>query len=227
MKSYAISGYEDYSVVLMMKERKPTWKYLGNNVNKADVVIFTGGADILPGWYNEKGIPGCYYSPQRDEVEARDFKSLRGDQQAWGICRGAQLAWALSGGKLWQDISDHAGYKHETIDTETGGIRMVNSVHHQQLMPITLAYRPGSPVTQAKIISHTYRARAKDGLINGHFIEWNRTEENKQSEEALDIEAVLIPETDLTPRVLGFQAHPEYGYKECTDYFFELVERYM
>lgn len=225
-KTWAISGYQDMNVVDMMLEQRPGWRYLRNDVVNADVVIFTGGADILPEWYDEKGIPGCYYHSTRDYGEVEDFRKMGPHQQAWGICRGAQLTWALSGGKLWQNVSDHAGQKHDTLDVLTGTSRVVNSVHHQMLMPIEMFAAPNSPVQKAQVLSYTNRARAKEGRINGEYIRWFRHEENSESKEGIDIEAVVIPATDNSPLVLGFQAHPEYGFEPCTDYFFELAKRY-
>lgn len=225
-KTWAISGYQDQNVVEMMLDQYPNWRYLRGGVKDADVVIFTGGADILPQWYGETGITGCYYSPMRDYGEVEDFRSMVPEQQAWGICRGAQLTWALSGGKLWQNVSDHAGQKHDTVDAETGGNRVVNSVHHQMLMPIEMFAAPGSPVQKAQVLSYTRRARAKEGRLNNEYIRWVRNEENSDSIQGLDIEAVVIPATETTPLVLGFQAHPEYGFEPCTEYFFELAKRY-
>ena len=223
--SYYISGPYDLSVKRMMTKHKPDFVEV-KTLEESSVVIFTGGADILPHWYDEKGIPGCYYYPDRDDIEVADFFNMRTDQQAWGICRGAQLLWALSGGKLWQDVSDHAGTPHSVTDEDTQTPRVVNSVHHQQLMPVSVSgAAAGAAVTKAKILAATHRARSKVGRVNGEKIIWTRDSEIRDHK-SLDIEAVIIPKTETSPFIYGFQAHPEYGMEPCTNYFFELIERY-
>ena len=66
---------------------------------KADIIVFSGGADINPALYNCERHHSTYYSERRDALEVGCFNSLSKNQTVIGICRGAQLVTALNGGK--------------------------------------------------------------------------------------------------------------------------------
>lgn len=50
-----------------------------------------------------------------------------------GVCRGAQMACALAGGFLIQDVNGHHG--HHDVTTYDGKTFRVNSIHHQMMVP--------------------------------------------------------------------------------------------
>lgn len=101
---------------------------------EGDILILEGGTDINPEIYGEKR--GRYtQSPdrQRDEVEIALFNSaVFSGIPILGICRGAQLACALSGGKLIQHIENHTR-SHEVV-TEEGESYTTSSCHHQAMI---------------------------------------------------------------------------------------------
>lgn len=101
------------------------------------LVVFCGGADVSPSLYGHDNVASST-NPRRDVVEAEVFnKAVLEDIPMFGICRGAQLICALSGGKLIQDLTGHAGGNHGVM-TREGRIVEVNSCHHQNQYPWTL-----------------------------------------------------------------------------------------
>lgn len=115
--------------------------------NNLDLVVFFGGEDISPALYGQK--PVATSAPKipshRDSVEKIVFKAAIEDGlPILGICRGAQLACALLGGKLWQDVDHHDGPDHEVI--VDGHSYTTNSYHHQMMIPteemIVIGYTP-------------------------------------------------------------------------------------
>lgn len=113
---------------------------LTSNIEDADVVVFGGGKDIDPGWYNEKPGRRTDRPSERDRQEKKDFEKVQELRKngksiiSVGVCRGAQLACALSGGELIQDVGNHGGYGH-SISTFDKKEFKVNSIHHQMLYP--------------------------------------------------------------------------------------------
>lgn len=103
--------------------------------------IYWGGADIASILYKEKPVmqQTPYQKTLRDTWEVAAFDVIRNaDRPMIGICRGAQLLNVLCGGKLWQDVDNHAGnvehdihvcYKGTTYQVNTKLVG--NSEHHQ------------------------------------------------------------------------------------------------
>ncbi len=99
-----------------------------DNPKKADVIVFTGGSDILPSLYGEKNhSSGC--NPQRDQICLWLWRKMQG-RKFIGICRGAQFLSAMLGGKLMQDIRGHSDFGRHLTDTGMA----INSLHHQGII---------------------------------------------------------------------------------------------
>ena len=165
-----------------------------------DIVCWTGGADISPELYGEKQVSGTYPNPSRDKREVDLWNRFR-DKPKLGICRGAQLLNVLNGGSMFQDVDRHQG--NHVVTTKSGEQVLLCSVHHQLMIPA-----PNSELLAWTEISTT---RESD---KGIF---------KRTEGEVDPEVLFIPED----KALLFQAHPEFGPKSCTDYFFRLVKEYI
>lgn len=99
------------------------------------VLILWGGADISPSIYNQpvvKAQAQSYPSP-RDVIEVSLYrKAVELGILIVGICRGAQLACALSGGTLYQHIDGGHHDNHE-VETFDGNVFVTSSCHHQAL----------------------------------------------------------------------------------------------
>jgi hypothetical protein len=182
---------------------------LTQKIEDAGIVVWTGGADIHPSIYNEKPLPQCYFDLERDQMESEVFKALpkTGGPLKVGICRGAQLLNALSGGKLWQHIEGHPQL-HDVMDIATGELIQVSSLHHQEMVP------PDG----ARVWARAAEATEKIGMFDGlKKMEYKAKREGKYE----DVEAIYIPQTES----FCFQPHPEIGPTTCTEYFFKLVHR--
>lgn len=181
-----------------------------DNIKTADVVVWTGGEDIQPHLYNETALPVVYVSPRRDEDDLRAV-GLSHNKIKIGICRGAQLLNVVPNkGTLWQDVDNHGGCEHECIDSETGEIVVLNSLHHQMMRP-----GPG-----AEVLCYVSRSTIKQGWQRV----WTSANQGTLNEwDDLDPEVVWYPET----KCLLFQGHPEFGHKQTTEYFWSLLDRYV
>ena len=92
--------------------------------------MFWGGADINPELYGEKnrGLSHCSDGADKLDISLYELCKKNG-LAAGGICRGAQFLWAMSGGKLVQDIKPRHFSPH-MVDGK-GLSFIVNSYHHQ------------------------------------------------------------------------------------------------
>src|SRR5690554_3184603 len=76
---------------------------------EADLVCFIGGEDVQPSLYGEHDHPSTHTNPARDEMEEKLFHyCLNEGIPMAGICRGAQFLNVMNGGKLYQDVDNHA-----------------------------------------------------------------------------------------------------------------------
>ena len=106
-----------------------------DDLNKVDVLVFWGGEDITPTLYNERNVYS-HSNPSslhRDKFETLLYETALGSIPMIGICRGAQLLCALTGGKLWQHVDGH-GHDH-LVSTKNGEMIKVTSTHHQMMRP--------------------------------------------------------------------------------------------
>lgn len=111
---------------------------LVDDMKDADIVLFTGGADVDPSLYDDIKHETTFSYLERDLYEKEQFsKALSKGKFMLGICRGSQLLCALSGGKLIQDVNNHAGVKHD-IRFSDGDVKKITSTHHQMMYPYNL-----------------------------------------------------------------------------------------
>jgi gamma-glutamyl-gamma-aminobutyrate hydrolase PuuD len=117
-------GMESYSVT------KP------DDLKPDSLVVFWGGEDIATSFYGEtpsKAESG-YEKSGRDLTEEAIFnRAVEMGLPILAICRGAQLACCLLGGKLYQHVDGHAGYDHPVVVGDKQ--YMTNSYHHQMMIP--------------------------------------------------------------------------------------------
>ena len=108
------------------------------SIKDADVVMFTGGADVHPRLYNEPVGRRTFTHEERDiwELERARYAINKGLPML-GICRGAQFLTVMAGGRLVQDVTDHGRYHHcYTTDDDPGFV--MSSTHHQMMHPFNL-----------------------------------------------------------------------------------------
>lgn len=169
-----------------------------------DALLFNGGTDINSKLYGEE--PNGFTEPpdtQRDEFERMMFRRAQGAGAACiGICRGAQLLCALSGGKLIQHVTGHTNNSHEII-TDDGRKMHAAADHHQMMYPHDVYH---------KLIAWS------TGIADS-YCEYGKEVPEKEPE------IIMIPDT----RSLCIQPHPEWmAYNSLfQDYCRELVKKYL
>lgn len=101
------------------------------------ILVIWGGQDISPAIYNR---PRIRETGAGDEIQGRDATEVALIRKAqelkipvFGVCRGAQLVCALSGGILVQHTNGH-GYNHMTTFAD-GKKLPYSSMHHQMMFP--------------------------------------------------------------------------------------------
>jgi len=169
---------------LVMVKVGQTHKFL-----KGDVLVLGGGEDIAPEIYNQ--APSRYNGSQhglsgRDDWEIRLFTAaVSAGCLIIGICRGAQLSCALSGGSLYQHVVNH-GQSH--MMTTSDGVEMVvSSVHHQMMNP---------EKTKHKLLGWSTEIRSRVHLVEGE----------KDIDVTVEPEVIFFEDT----KALAIQYHPEF-----------------
>lgn len=180
------------------------------NVNKHDTFLFTGGEDVSPDFYGEKKHPTTYNNRSRDIYEQNVFTVAQSNGASCiGICRGSQFLTVMNGGKLIQNVNNHAIGGTHSITTYDGKELVITSTHHQMHYPYNL-----SP-DEYKLLawSTEQRSRGYDGNPAGLI------------EPPLESEILWFPKT----RSLCIQGHPEYmGVKhETCEYIRDLITKFI
>jgi len=180
--------------------------YPVSHPSEATLACFTGGSDVTPSLYDEKNV-GSYSDWHRDVAEMADFAEIQElGIPSVGICRGGQFLNVMNGGKMWQNVNNHAiGGTHELkleFDEGAGpGFYQVTSTHHQMMR------------------------HAEGGAVIGKATLATRFEgDNKDRQPDFDTEIVWYGKTNC----LCFQPHPEYnGDRDDTEkLFFMLLDGY-
>jgi gamma-glutamyl-gamma-aminobutyrate hydrolase PuuD len=108
-----------------------------SNILEADLICFTGGADVTPSYYGEVKEPETICDPLRDAQEANIFLS-NPDVPMVGICRGGQFLNVMCGGSIYQHVEKHnlgVEGSHIAINLDGGEEISVSSTHHQMMNP--------------------------------------------------------------------------------------------
>lgn len=177
-----------------------------SSISECDFACFTGGADVTPSLYDEKNVASGN-DWLRDVREMADFAELQElGRPCVGICRGGQFLNVMNGGKMWQDVNNHAIMGHHQI-TVFEGIQQhhyeVTSTHHQMMR----AGEDGQTIGIANLATRF----AHDG--------------DDKPNVGYDTEIVWYAEK----KCLCFQPHPEYNTSKQDDterLFFMLLDGY-
>jgi gamma-glutamyl-gamma-aminobutyrate hydrolase PuuD len=163
---------------------------LVESMAEANVIVFTGGADIDPMWYNCEKHPTTHPDLRRDIREVEEYKqsfNYPNIKMRIGVCRGCQLLAALSGAKLIQDVTHHCT-THEMIGYE-GDVWQTKSIHHQMVYPWDMIE------DEYDILYYSKPKRSN------HYL-GDKIDTNKVKNEP---EVIWFPKT----KSLGIQGHPE------------------
>lgn len=185
------------------------------NIDKADVIQFTGGSDVSPAYYFHHQHPQTGNNLQRDERESDIFRRYRGHKPLLGICRGGQFLWVMNEGAMYQHVHGHAIHgTHPVIDLDTFDIREVTSTHHQMMMHTPATINKGMILAVASHCTH------KEWMSSDLYA---RGKSYTKGKDQFDIEVAFFNDT----KSLCFQPHPEFGEGDCQDYYFELIEKHI
>lgn len=161
---------------------------------KCDAIVVWGGADISPTIYNE---PVSKYTGADVKLSHRDIYEVQCMKAAIefgipiiGVCRGAQLACAMAGGKLIQHVEGHGG--DHLITTSDGRSIITSSVHHQMMYPWDVDHQ---------LIAWADKPRSQKHIMG--------------NDESVSVECE--PEIVFFPKIkaLAIQGHPEFMDEEC------------
>lgn len=214
---YIVGGYDREVVKLFAeygKNRPGSTIFRGTkDIAEADIVVFTGGADVDPQLYNERALSKTFIEPARDKLDLEAWGTAPESAIKVGICRGAQFLNVMCGGSLWQDVDNHrAG--HTIVDRMTGNRVWATSTHHQMM-------RPGKG---ARLIAVANMANHK--VAAGRDWERHSGEGHIANVSFLDGD-VIDPEVLAydDQKVLCFQPHPEHADATAAlrNYFFNHI----
>ena len=186
-KIYVVGGARNYANWLEEMDHV-------DNVDDADLVMFTGGADVNPVHYGENVGRRTFINPERDLVEIVIFKdAIAKGKKIIGICRGSQLTCVMAGGKLVQHCSGHGIRDTHQIKWIEGADSAITSTHHQMQYPFNL------PEDDYIMCAYSLKKKS-DTYLNG------------------DDEEIALPKNFVEPEVvvykkinaIAIQGHPEH-----------------
>lgn len=166
---------------------------LVNNLNDADVVLFTGGEDVDPSLYNCSKLHCTYSNKARDLEEKKIFELISPKQLCLGICRGSQFLCVMNGGILVQDCYGHALSRTHAI-TDNSIIYEISSTHHQMQYPYYLDRREYDVLFEA--YPRLSRMYAGDKVNPDTIIKFGEPE-------------IVLYHKEGLPKCLAVQGHPE------------------
>jgi carbamoylphosphate synthase small subunit len=207
-KVLIVGGSAQYSVMFTKLGMLIT-----SSIKDADLVCFTGGADVSPSLYGEEKHPHSHIDRVRDEVDIGIFHAARAANITMvGICRGGQFLHVMNGGKMYQHVDGHAtGRPHKAIDSVTGDTHLVTSTHHQMMK-----------YTGSGVLVATASEATRKEFMDGYGVTSDKARINE------DVEVIFYP----VMKCLCFQPHPEFnwameGAESTYLYFKNLMERYI
>lgn len=199
---FIVGGYAADYVRLFAeygKNKPGSTVYRGTkDISKADIVVFTGGADVDPQLYNEIQLSKTFIDPSRDKLDLEAWGLAPETAIKVGICRGAQFLNVMCGGSLWQDVDGHR-QGHTIVDRMTGNRLFATSTHHQMM-------RVGKG---ARIIAVANQSQHK--VCQGR--DWTRVGSAGHISNVAFLDGdVIDPEVVAydSQHVLCFQPHPEH-----------------
>src|SRR3990167_4527154 len=167
-------------------------------------LIIWGGSDIHPSWYlrdNVHTYSGHMPSP-RDMAEAKLFaQAVDAGLLILGICQGAQLGCALTGGILVQHVDGHER-DHQVITIDDKQFTS-SSIHHQMMYPWGVEH---------ELIAWTDypKSGVYEGLTDKELEYWP-VQSYGEKKLPIEPEIVWFPKT----KCLAIQGHPEMMPSSC------------
>lgn len=186
MKVYVVGGDTNY--VNFIKDVE-----IVNRLQDAQLVVFTGGEDVTPSFYGCKKHRTTFNCLSRDQEEKDIFDKIDPKKQVcYGSCRGSQWLCVMNGGKLVQNVSNHAiGYTHAISNGDK--VYQITSTHHQMQYPFDLNDKDYDILYTSYGIRSDYYEGDK---INSDTIAYREPE-------------IVLYHREELPKCLAVQGHPE------------------
>lgn len=167
-------------------------------LTKLDGLLFTGGQDVSPQFYEEEPMPLLQQTnPRRDQFEINLFKAAwKQNLPVFAVCRGMQLANVALGGSLYQDLSYYANWQVKHVQIPTPSTFASHSVTVDQDSRL---YQ----ITGEQIIVNSYHHQAIKRL----------SPQLKVVAESTDHLIEAVEPIDSEQRFLGVQWHPELNFE--------------
>lgn len=168
------------------------------SVEEADIVIMPGGSDVNPIYYGHEPIQNSFVNRHVDKYEYEILqKAIELNKFVIGICKGAQMATAIAGGYLIQDVNGH--HNDHEITTVDRKVLMVTSCHHQMCVPYELPKENYEVLAWSKEISKKY-------IIQGEMVYKPPIHAIDEDENFMEPEVIWYPKI----KALAVQGHPEW-----------------
>jgi gamma-glutamyl-gamma-aminobutyrate hydrolase PuuD len=188
-------------------------KDISQDIQGVDAVVFWGGTDIHPSFYNQKHHRTSQAPKEPSQRDVFEWKAAlycrQHDIPMIGVCRGAQLMCALAGGILIQDCNGHNCGQHEIL-TKEGEFLQTTSAHHQMMYPYDVPH---------ELLAWSSPRRA-------HFCFGETNVNMEKMKDKREPEVVYFPEI----KALAIQGHPEWEKSNTTPfskYVNRLVRQYL
>jgi hypothetical protein len=184
-----------------------------DSIEAANLVMFTGGADVDPSLY---GFNKALTHPQTCSDAERDAFDLEAYNQVMqlpssirpamiGICRGAQFLCVMAGGKLVQDQSNAGPH---AVKTFTNNVFTVTSDHHQAQYPWGIQKKSWDLLSWTNGVSYNHAGWNHNGAVE---LVRNRASAFSQygfiGLDLPEVEDVYYREINA----LAIQSHPEWA----------------
>lgn len=166
--------------------------------NDADLICFTGGADINPKLYDEEPNGARGWDDIRDQKCVLLYETFVGETPMVGICRGGQFLNVMNGGSMIQHIDGHSM-----------GDQLTHMLKNSRVYPKEYIETRGDH--HQAIIAHQ----------NGEVIASGC--ENSRNWDSPTQDVVWYEGTQC----LCFQPHPEWGHEPTRELFFSLIKEYI
>lgn len=213
MLVYMPTGGEDYANFIKKKFNAEVVSKIDMNKALPNLVIFTGGADVDPSYYDEEVGKFTSVNKARDIEEFKIFDNMRAyNIPMLGICRGAQFLCVASGGKLIQHVSGHALGGTHKVTIEGYGKHEITSTHHQMMYPFDMHSAKFTVLGHStKFLSNIY--------LNGH------NENLSVVHDFLEPEIVHFPQSNA----IAIQGHPEFTHcpKNTVEACLNIISDYL
>ena len=201
--------FREFGECLLSSDQATTSDF---NWETIKTVVFTGGEDVHPEMYEEKKHPKTFSNIFRDKREQVFFNMCKNmGIPMVGICRGAQFLNVMNGGRLMQNVHNHAIEGTHSIITREDKQVEVTSTHHQMMYP----HGKYELLAWAEGLSHKYET-GRGSIF---------PKKGKDAEPFSEPEAVYFPSS----KSLAVQFHPEYMNKDTGGYvyFQDLLKEFI